>query len=112
MSYSRILFGVVGLVKILPANPINLFYITSNHYLWNMTTLKIKVSDKMLDKLLGMLKQFKTEDVQIVQEFETLDEEQNYVHESLAKLESGESRSFSIQELDERMERIIKDYED
>jgi predicted DNA-binding antitoxin AbrB/MazE fold protein len=77
-----------------------------------MTTLKIKVSDKMLDKLLGMLKQFKTEDVQIVQEFETLDEEQNYVHESLAKLESGESRSFSIQELDERMKRIIKDYED
>lgn len=76
-----------------------------------MATFKIKVSDKVLDRFLNMLKQFNSNDIQIVQEFENVEEAKRYVQASLTKLESDESQGISIEELDERIERIIKEHE-
>ncbi len=76
-----------------------------------MATFKIKVSNKVLDRFLNTLKQFNSNDIQIVQEFVNVEEAKRYVQESLTKLESDESQSISVEELAERLERIIKELE-
>lgn len=77
-----------------------------------MATLKLKISDRILDKVLWLLGQFKSEDVEIIQDEESTEENRRYVRESLQKLEQGKSRVYSMEALDDMLEKTIKAYED
>ena len=75
-----------------------------------MTTIKLKVSDKVLDKLLWFLKQFKSEDVEIIKG-DSFEEDQNYLHEQLLRYEKGEAKTYSLEELDLILNQSIKNRE-
>ena len=77
-----------------------------------MATLKLKISDRILDKVLWLLGQFKSEDLEIIQDEESTEENRRYVRESLQKLEQGKSRVYSMEALDDMLEKTIKAYED
>jgi endo-alpha-1,4-polygalactosaminidase (GH114 family) len=77
-----------------------------------MATLKLKISDRILDKVLWLLGQFKSEDVEIIQDEESTEENRRYVRETLQKLEQGKSRVYSMEALDDMLEKTIKAYED
>ena len=76
-----------------------------------MATLKLKVSDKILDKVMRLLGQFKAEDLQIIEEEDQFITDQKYAHEQLKKLESGKSKTFSIDEVDNLLDSTIRKYE-
>ena len=76
-----------------------------------MATIKLKVSDKVLDKVVWLLRQFKQEDVEIIESEDSFEADKNYVHSELRRLESGESKSYTIDEVDEILERSVRQYE-
>lgn len=76
-----------------------------------MATLKLKVNDKVLDKVVWLLRQFKQEDVEIIESNDSFEADRKYVHEELRRLESGESKSYTIDEVDEILENSIRQYE-
>ncbi|MEQ9289343.1 MAG: hypothetical protein RIG77_20615 [Cyclobacteriaceae bacterium] len=76
-----------------------------------MATLKLKVSDKILDKVVWLLSQFKTEDVQILESDEQFEADKLYAQNELARLESGASGSYTIDQLDELLEKTIRQHE-
>ncbi|MFT5970832.1 MAG: hypothetical protein ACI8ZO_001349 [Flavobacteriales bacterium] len=69
-----------------------------------MTTLKLKVNDRILDKILWFLKQFKSDDLEIINE-SSFEEDQNYFQEQLARYETGNAKSYSYKELDAILEQ-------
>lgn len=76
-----------------------------------MPTIKLKVSDKVLDKVLWLLGQFKQEDLEIIESEGSFESDKTYVHSELRRLESGESKSYTIDEADDILERSIRQYE-
>jgi hypothetical protein len=76
-----------------------------------MATLKLKVSDKILDKVIWLLGQFKSEDLQIIESDDSFAINKSYVQNELRRLESGESKSYTIDEVDEILEHSIRQNE-
>ena len=76
-----------------------------------MATLKLKVNDRVLDKVVSLLRQFKQEDVEIIESEDSSEADRKHVHEELRRLESGESKSYTIDEVDEILENSIRQYE-
>ena len=76
-----------------------------------MATLKLKVSDKILDKVLWLLEQFKKEDLQVIESEDSFETEKNYVQKELNRLELGESKAYSLKEVDDFLEDSISKYE-
>ena len=76
-----------------------------------MATVKLKVNDKVLDKVIWLLRQFKQEDVEIIESDDSFEANRKYVHEELKRLEPVDSKSFTIDEVDEILENSIRQYE-
>jgi|AntRauTorckE6833_2_1112554.scaffolds.fasta_scaffold83246_3 hypothetical protein len=77
-----------------------------------MAIIKLKVSEKILDKFLWLLGQFKNEDLQIVEGDEKYESDQKYAQEQLNKLESGKDKTYSLKEAEELLEQTIRKNED
>jgi autonomous glycyl radical cofactor GrcA len=75
-----------------------------------MATLKLKVSNKILDKVIWLLSQFKSEDLEIIQDDEFITD-QKYAKSQLDRLESGKGKTYSIDQVDELLEGTIRQNE-
>ncbi|MCE7055544.1 hypothetical protein LZF95_12725 [Algoriphagus sp. AGSA1] len=76
-----------------------------------METIKIKVNEKILDKVLSLLQQFDKEDLQVIEpepDYGFSEPELKYEYQ---KLKSGNTKTFSLEEADEILEETIKRYE-
>lgn len=76
-----------------------------------MATIKLKVSDKILDKVLWLLEQFNSEDLQVIENDERFEKDKIYAQKELQRLESGESKSYSFEELEVVLEKSIRQHE-
>ncbi|MGE0932367.1 hypothetical protein [Peijinzhouia sedimentorum] len=76
-----------------------------------MAIIKLKVSDKILDKVLWLLGQFKSEDLQVLESDAQFEADKLYVQNELQRLESGESKSYNTDQLDELLEKSIQQHE-
>ena len=75
-----------------------------------MTTIKLKVSDKVLDKVLWLLSHFRSDEVQIVKD-DSFEATREYLHKEYDKLKSGKSKLYSLEELEKDLENVISKYE-
>lgn len=75
-----------------------------------MATIKLKVSDKILDKVVWLLSQFKTEELEIIYD-ENFNENQAYAKEQLERLESQKGKTLSLNQVDEMLEDVIRQHE-
>ena len=75
-----------------------------------MTTIKLKISDKALDKVMWLLSHFRSDEVQIVSD-KSFEETKKYLHDQYAKLESGESTLVSLEEASKKLDEVIAKYE-
>ena len=75
-----------------------------------MTTIKLKVSEKVLDKVLWLLSHFRSDEVQIVEDesFETI---KKYLHKEHDKLIKGKSKLYSIEDVEKDLDNVISKYE-
>ncbi|QBN18896.1 hypothetical protein [Flavobacterium nackdongense] len=82
-----------------------------------METIKIEFQSSIKEKLIEFLNSFSATELHIVEEDSPIIEDKSFLeyrdrlHLAVKKFESGESKSRSLEELDEYLEKIISEYE-
>ena len=77
-----------------------------------MHTLKLKIQDKVYDKLISLLGKFTNEEVEIIIEENSLQETKEYLRKELDEMISGKANYLSVNETEQRLETLIKKHED
>ncbi|MGM0600206.1 MAG: tRNA pseudouridine synthase A [Candidatus Rifleibacteriota bacterium] len=73
-----------------------------------MHTIKLKISEKVYDKLLWLLSKFRKDEVEILSDLDSFAETKNYLHKELDEIHSGEANFNSLKEFDEKLENSIE----
>jgi hypothetical protein len=76
-----------------------------------MATLKLRVSDKILDKVIWLLRQFKKEDLEIIEESASYIQNKEMLQSEINRIERNEAKFLSIEEADVILEKTIKQNE-
>ena len=76
-----------------------------------MRSIRLKISDKLYEDLLLYLRNFSKGEVEIIPEDENFTENQQYLEKELREVNEGNARFHSINEVNERLEKIIKRHE-
>ncbi|MFM1874645.1 MAG: hypothetical protein RL266_382 [Bacteroidota bacterium] len=76
-----------------------------------MATVKLRVSDKVLDKVLWLLNQFDKEDLQIIADDEEFLAQKKYLQEQAERLERGEAKTYTVEEARVILEKTVRKYE-
>jgi vacuolar-type H+-ATPase subunit I/STV1 len=76
-----------------------------------MTTLTLHVNDSILKDVLDFLGKFGKADVEVVQEDSVFLAQKKYLHEQEELFKRGEMKTYSIEEADAMLEKVIREYE-
>ena len=76
-----------------------------------MATVKLRVSEKVLEKVLWLLGQFNEEDLQVITDDEEFLAQKKYLQEQAYRLERGEAKTYTVEEADAIFEKTIRKYE-
>ncbi|MDF3078163.1 MAG: hypothetical protein K0S09_2052 [Sphingobacteriaceae bacterium] len=76
-----------------------------------MATIKLRVNDKILDRVIWLLRQFKKEELEIIEEDGSFNEIRKGLQEDLKRIESDQIQYYSIEEADILLEKSIKEHE-
>jgi len=76
-----------------------------------MHTIRLKVNDKIYEKLLWLLSKFSKDEIEIVVENSTFSSDQKYLEKELMEIMSGEAKFIGVEEAEERLEKSIKKHE-
>ena len=76
-----------------------------------MHTIRLKVNDKIYDKLLWLLNKFSKDEIEIVVEDSTFNHDQKYLEKELQEIISGEAKFIGVEEAEERLDNRIKKHE-
>lgn len=76
-----------------------------------MHTLRLKVNDKVFDKLVWFLGKFSNDEVEIINEDSEFFENQKYLEKELKDLINGKTNLVEIDEVEARLENRIKNHE-
>lgn len=77
-----------------------------------MHTIRLKISDKVYDKLIWLLGKFNKDEVEILSDTESYSETQIYLEKELNEIYSGEASFDSLEEFDAKLENSIRANED
>jgi hypothetical protein len=77
-----------------------------------MHTLRLKISDKVFERLVWFLSKFSKEEVEIINEDTEFFENQKYLENELGEIIKGQANFIEIDEAEARLENIIKSHED
>ncbi|HRW63624.1 MAG TPA: hypothetical protein P5132_09060 [Bacteroidales bacterium] len=72
-----------------------------------MHTIKLKISDKVYDKLLWLLSKFSKDEVEIVTDIDTFSETQQYLERELNEILNGKADFDSLEEFNRKLEDSI-----
>ena len=82
-----------------------------------METLQVNYKPEFREQLFAALKAFKPNDVQIIEQKSDVFEDEafinhrNYLHQQIKKIDSGESKMYSLEEVDAMLDETISNYE-
>jgi len=76
-----------------------------------MATIKLRVNDQILDKVIWLLRQFKKEELEIIEQDENFDEVKKHLKQDLERIERGEMQYLSVEEADMLFEKTIREHE-
>ncbi|HET6559572.1 MAG TPA: hypothetical protein VFG54_19770 [Prolixibacteraceae bacterium] len=77
-----------------------------------MHSVKLKIDDKIYDNLLWLLNKFSKEELEIIIEDTDLEDHKQYLDSELKEIIEGNATFHSIEEVEDRLEKIIKRHED
>ena len=77
-----------------------------------MHTIRLKVSDNIYEKLLWLLSKFSKDEIEIVVENSTFNNDQHYLEKELNEIISGEAKFIGVEEAEARLEKSINQHED
>ena len=76
-----------------------------------MHTIRLKINDKVYDKIIWLLSKFNKQEVEIINEDAEFFENQKYLERELSEMLSGDASFIEIDEAEERLEKVIKQNE-
>ena len=74
-------------------------------------TIRLKINDKVYDKILWLLSKFGKHELEIINEDTEYFENQKYLEKELGEILSGNSIFIEMDEAEERLEKVIKQNE-
>lgn len=77
-----------------------------------MQTIRLKISDKVYDQFLSFLKEFKKEDIQIIEDAQDFLEHKKYLENELQEIENGNAIFLEEDEVYKRLDHVIRTHED
>lgn len=72
-----------------------------------MKTIQLKVNDKVYDKFILLLSNFKKEEIEIINENDFFSETKKYLEYELSEIENGTANFVSEEELENRLNKIV-----
>lgn len=76
-----------------------------------MHSVKLKIDDKIYDNLLWLLKKFSKDELEIIEEDANFQEHKQYLESELKEIKEGNATFYSIDEVEDRLEKIINKHE-
>jgi hypothetical protein len=76
-----------------------------------MHTIRLKINDKVYDKILWLLGKFSKQEVEIINEDAEFFENQKYLERELGEIVSGQANFIEMDEAEQRLEKVIKQHE-
>lgn len=76
-----------------------------------MATLTLQVKDSILEQVLSLLSQFDRSEVEVMEQDAAFLAQRRHLHEQTARIERGEAKTYSIEEVDAYLEDVIREYE-
>jgi len=77
-----------------------------------MYTIRLKINDKVYDKLLRLLNNFSKEEIEIIHEDDFFAENKRYLEKEINDIEKGEANFIEFSSVNKRLEDTIKKHED
>ena len=77
-----------------------------------MEAIRLEFQPEIKDKILKFLSSFSSEELKITQEDPDFVENRKKVHAAYSKLKDGTAKLYTIEEVDEVLEKTISKYED
>lgn len=77
-----------------------------------MHTLKLKINDKVYDKLIGLLGKFTKDEVEIIMDESSFNDTKKYLDAELEEITSGNASFLTVNEVEQRLENTIRKHED
>ena len=76
-----------------------------------MQTVRLKINDKVYDKVMWLLSKFNRNEVEIIPDDPSYIEYQEYLQNELDEINDGKAKFQSIYELEARLDNVIKNRE-
>ena len=76
-----------------------------------MHTVRLKIHDKIYEKLIWLLNKFSEDELEIISEDDGFSEARSYVEMELKEIHEGKAQFASLAEAEERLEKLLKDCE-
>jgi len=76
-----------------------------------MQTIRLRVNDKIYDKLIWLLNKFNKDEIEIIPESEDFIRNQKYLAGELNEITSGKATFMELNEAEERLENTIRKHE-
>jgi hypothetical protein len=76
-----------------------------------MQTIRLRVSDKLYNKLLSLLSRFSEKDIQVITENEEFLSIHQYLKKELGWIESGDAEFIEVDQLEQELEATIRKHE-
>lgn len=77
-----------------------------------MHSVRLKISDSIYERLMGVLSTFNKNDLKIEVEDTNYLENKKYLEKELDEVKEGKAKFYTAEELEERLENVIKKHED
>jgi len=77
-----------------------------------MQTIKLRIDDRIYDKLIRQLEKFSKDEVEIVLDEPNFVETKKYLDAELDEIRSGKAKFLTVNEAEQRLENLIRKHED
>jgi len=76
-----------------------------------MHTLKLKVNDRVYDKLMWLLSKFNKDEIEVIADTSDFTSHQKYLAEELSEIQKNEATFIELDEAEKRLEEVINKHE-
>jgi len=76
-----------------------------------MHTIRLKVNDSVYDKLMWLLSKFSKEEVEVISDNDEFISQREYLTQELNEMNSGNATFLELNEVEQRLEKVIKKHE-
>lgn len=77
-----------------------------------MRTVRLKINDKIYDRLIWLLSKFTKDEVEVIPEDSEFVENQSYLTSELREIEEGKAVFHNLEEVEQRLGKVIRKHED